>query len=286
MARYGMVMDVTKCNGCYNCFLACKDEHCEIGHPGYSAPQPMTGQTWMRIVNKERGQFPKVKVDYIAIPCMHCEEPACVAASRDGAIYQRKDGIVIIDPVKAKGQKDLVKSCPYRVIYWNETEQVAQKCTLCAHLLDDGWKEPRCVEACPTAALVFGDLGDPNSAVSKALATGKAEMPHPEYGLGDKVRFIGLPKAFVAGSVVLGDTDECAVGVTVTLEGAGSGAAAGAPAGAKQTTVTDAFGDFEFEGLPENASFKVTVSARGYKAQELTVKTSQSVYLGDIVLTK
>ena len=73
MTRYGMVIDVTRCDGCYNCFIACKDEYCGIAHPGYSAPQPMTGQDWMRIVNKERGRFPKVKVDYTAIPCMQCD---------------------------------------------------------------------------------------------------------------------------------------------------------------------------------------------------------------------
>jgi len=293
MARYGMLVDVTKCNGCYNCFLACKDEYCDIAHPGYSAPQPMTGQAWMRIVNTERGRFPKVKVDYTAIPCMHCDNPACVAASLDGAIYKRKDGIVLIDPKKAKGDKELVTSCPYRVIYWNEEEQVPQKCTMCAHLLDDGWKEPRCVEACPTGALLFGDLDDPKSAVSKALAAAKTEVLHPEYKLNEKVRYVGLPKAFVAGSVVFGDKDECAAGVTVTLEGAGAAgatdataAAAGVTAGAKQTTVTDAFGDFEFEGLPENTPFKVKIAAPGYKPQELGVRTGASVYLGDIVLTK
>jgi Fe-S-cluster-containing dehydrogenase component len=284
MARYGMLVDVTKCNGCYNCFLACKDEYCEIGHPGYSAPQPMTGQAWMRIVNTERGRFPKVKVDYTAIPCMHCDSPACVTAAPDGAIYKRKDGIVLIDPKKAKGKKDLVTSCPYRVIYWNEEEQVPQKCTLCAHLLDDGWKEPRCVEACPTGALLFGDLDDPKSAVAKALtaAKGTVEALHPEYKLDEKVRYVGLPKAFVAGAVVLGDKDECAVGVTVTLEGAAGGPAAGA----KKTTETDAFGDFEFEDLPANTPYRVKIAAPGYRAQELEVRTGASVYLGDIVLTK
>ncbi len=60
-------------------------------------------------------------------------------------MYRRDDGIVIVDPEKAAGRKDLVSSCPYRRIYWNEEQQVAQKCTMCAHLLDQGWKEPRCV---------------------------------------------------------------------------------------------------------------------------------------------
>jgi Fe-S-cluster-containing dehydrogenase component len=272
MPRYGMVIDVTRCDGCYNCFIACKDEYAEIAHPGYSAAQPMTGQDWMKIMPKERGQFPKVKQDYIAVPCMQCENPAC-ASGTGTAVSRRKDGIVIIDPEKA-GTQDVVSRCPYRRIYWNEAVQAGQKCTFCAHLLDAGWKEPRCVEACPTGTLIFGDLDDPDSPVSKAWD--RAEVMHPEYGLGEKVRYIGLPKNFVAGAVVYGDIDEYAKGAVVTLEGDGK----------KATAVTDGFGDFEFEGLPNAASYKVTVTADGYASRQLDVKTYASVFLGDIVLER
>ncbi len=276
MTRYGMVVDVTHCIGCYNCFISCKDEHCGIDHLPYAAAQPMTGQTWINVVETERGRFPKIKVDYTAIPCMHCDDAPCVAASRDGAIYQRDDGIVVIDPEKAAGRKDLVASCPYRVIFWNEEKQLPQKCTLCAHLLDAGWKEPRCVEACPTGCLAFGDLDDPDSAASKSLASGGTEVLHPEFGLSEKVRYLGLPKSFVAGAVVFGDTDECAKDVSVTLEGAGL----------RETAATDAYGDFEFEGLPANTDFKLTLSSPGYAPREVEVRTGASVYLGDIVLAK
>ncbi|MFH0915484.1 MAG: 4Fe-4S dicluster domain-containing protein [bacterium] len=276
MARYGMVVDVSKCNGCYNCFLACKDEYCGNDRPPYSVSQPMTGQFWMRIREKERGAYPKVKVAYTAVPCMHCDSPTCVETSRGDAVYRRDDGIVIIDPGKAIGQKDLVSSCPYRVIYWNEERQVPQKCTLCAHLLDNGWKEPRCVEACPTGALVFGDLEDPGSEISRVVASGRTEALQPEYGLEEKVRYIGLPKRFVAGAVVFGDTDECAEGVSVSLEGEG----------AKKTVLTDNFGDFEFEDLPAGMTYAVTVSATGYESERLVVRTNVDRYLGDIVLSR
>ena len=148
MARYGMVIDETLCNGCYCCFLACRDEHCGNDYPGYSSAQPMSGMNWMRVIEKERGKYPKVKVAYTSVLCMHCDDALCVKMSRDGAVYRRPDGIVIVDPVKAKGQKNIVSTCPYRVIEWNEEKQLPQKCTLCAHLLDQGWKEPRCAEAC------------------------------------------------------------------------------------------------------------------------------------------
>lgn len=276
MARYGMVIDITKCSGCYNCQLACKDEHCGHDYPGYAAAQPTTGHFWLKVFERERGKYPRVKVAYMPVPCMHCRDATCVKMAQDGAIYRRPDGIVIIDPVKAKGQKQLVSSCPYRVIYWNEESSLPQKCTLCAHLLDDGWKEPRCVELCPTGALVFGDLDNPGSDVAKLVASGRTEVLHPEYGLKESVSYIGIPRKFVAGTLVYGDTDECAGGVPVTLKGKDG----------EQKTVSNNFGDFEFEGLPDNTEYTVTIKAPNYKVQELKVKTLTDVYLGAVVLQK
>lgn len=273
MTRYAMVIDVTRCDGCYNCFIACKDEYAQQAYPGYTAPQPMTGQDWMKIIPKERGRYPKVKQDYIPVPCMQCETMPCANGS-DGAVYKRDDGIVIIDPEKAVGDSEIASRCPYRRVYANKEENVAQKCTFCAHLLDAGWKEPRCVEACPTGTLIFGDLDDPASAVSQAWE--RAVPMHPEYGLDENVRYIGVPQNFVAGAVVFGDIDECAGGVTVTLEGEGG----------PLTVDTDAFGDFEFEGLPTAADYTVKIDAPGYVSRELSVKTHASVYLGDIVLER
>ncbi len=273
MTRYGMVMDVTRCNGCYNCFLACKDEHCGQARAGYAAAQPMTGQSWIRVTEHERGQFPRVKVDYTAVPCLHCDDAACVAAAADGAVYRRDDGVVLIDPEKAAGQTDIVQSCPHRLIFWNDAAQVAQKCTLCAHLLDEGYKEPRCVEACPTGALLFGDLDDPASPVAKAFAA--ADELRPEFGLADKVRFIGLPAEFVAGCVVFGDTDACGTGAVVTLMG---------DDGVARTTTADSFGDFAFDGLAKDTTYTLTAAAPGYASSTCEVTTSRSINLGDIVL--
>ena len=269
-------MDVTKRNGCYNCFLACRDEHCGNDFPPYALSQPMTGHFWMRLIEKERGKYPKVKVAYTAVPCLHCDNPSCVNLAQNGAIYKRKDGIVIIDPVKSKGQRNLLSTCPYRVIFWNEEKQIPQKCTMCAHLLDAGWKEPRCVEACPTGALIFGDLDDPSSEIAALALSEKLETLHPEYGLQDKVRYIGLPKRFVAGAVVFKDTDECAAGATVTLTGEGE----------KKTLKADNFGDFEFEGLTPDKNFSLKVEAKGYKSQKFEVKTNLDIYLGDVFLVK
>ena len=274
MAKYAMVIDINKCSGCYNCQLACKDEHCEHDYPGYAAAQPMTGQFWMRVIERERGKYPKVKVAYTPVPCMQCQDATCLKAGLNGAVYRRPDGIVIVDPIKAKGQKQIVSACPYRAIYWNEELQLPQKCTFCAHLLDDGWKEPRCVELCPTGAIMFGDLDDKKSDVAKSIASG--EVLHPEYGLKDNVVYLNLPKKFIAGTVAYGDTDECAGDVTVTLSADSK----------KTTTKTNNFGDFEFEGLPDNVEYTVTVEAKGYKTQQLKAKTMIDVYLGLIMMVK
>lgn len=272
MPRYGMVIDINKCCGCYNCFLACKDEHCGQDYPGYAAAQPMTGQFWMNIIEKERGQYPKVKLAYIPVSCQHCGDAPCVKASQNGAVYRRSDGIVIIDPVKAKGQNQIISACPYDAIFWNEEGNIPQKCTLCAHLLDAGWQEPRCVEMCPTGALVFGDLDNPESEVARLIATGSTESLHPEDGLKEKIVYINLPKIFIAGTVVGDDTDECARNATVTLTGKGK----------KLTVLTDFFGDFEFENLEKNGEYILTIEAKGYQPQERKVKTGADIYMGII----
>ncbi len=276
MAKYGMVIDLNKCTGCYNCFLACRDEFAGNEYPGYSAAQPMSGQNWIWVAERERGQFPKVKVAYTPLICMHCDNAGCIKMAKDKAVYRRPDGIVIIDPVKAKGQKQIVSACPYRVIDWNEELQLPQKCTFCAHLLDKGEKEPRCVESCPSGALVFGDLDDSKSEVVQLMASGKTEILHPEYGLKERVKYIGIVRKFVAGTVIYGDIDECAGGLTVTLSGKDG----------KKETKTDNFGDFEFEGLPDNAEYTVTIKAPKYKEQELKVKTQTDTYVGKLVLKK
>ena len=171
--KYGIAIDSARCMACYACFMACKDEHCGW-NTTVSKAQPHMGQFWMDIREWERGDNERrIKTATVPTPCSHCDNPACMAAAKDGAVYKREDGIVIIDPVKAKGQRQIVDACPVGAVYWNEEEQIPQKCTMCAHLLDDPdypGKEPRCVEACPNQALIFGDLDDPDCELVKEIA--------------------------------------------------------------------------------------------------------------------
>jgi Fe-S-cluster-containing dehydrogenase component len=274
LAKYGMVIDTNRCTGCYSCFLACRDEHVGNAYSPITVAQPAAGHKWINVREQERGSFPRVRVSYLPLPCLHCEEATCISANPGGAVYRREDGIVIIDPVKAVGQREIVSSCPHRVIFWNEAENVPQKCTFCAHLLDEGRKEPRCVEVCPTQALVFGDLADANSAVSKLCETKAIEDLHPEYGLKPSVRYIGLPKRFLTGEIVFADNVAAnAVGVGLSLHG-----------GIRElTTVTDSYGDFIFEGLEDHIDLVLRVEFAGYRPQELRVRRG-TLDVGTIVM--
>jgi NAD-dependent dihydropyrimidine dehydrogenase PreA subunit len=206
---------------------------------------------------------------------MQCEQAPCIDVAADEAVYRRTDGIVLIDPEKAKGQKAIVNACPYRVVFWNAALEIPQKCTLCAHRIDEGVKEPRCVEACPTGALLFGDLDDPGSDIAKAAAALKTEAYHPEYNVSPTVKYVGLPKRFVAGEVVRRDVPgECAAGVKVTLEGGGL----------KLETRSDSYGDFEFDGLDKNTDYRVGIELEGYASMVIEVYTQTDVDLGEIVL--
>ena len=177
MKSWHLIVDVARCHDCNDCFLADKDEFVDNEFPPYSAAQPWHGHRWMNIKRKERGQYPLVQTAYLPMPCMHCDEAPCLTA--DGAVYKRADGLVIIDPVKAKGRKEIVASCPYSVIYWNEEKELAQKCTGCAHLLDDGWTETRCSQVCPTEAikLVMAEEAEVEALVASEEASSATAIP-------------------------------------------------------------------------------------------------------------
>ena len=268
-----LVIDVSKCNGCYNCQIACKDEHCGNDWMPYAKPQPDTGQFWLKMVEEERGTVPKVRVTYTPTLCMHCDEAPCIPACRFEAIYKRDDGIVIIDPEKCNGCGDCINECPYKAIYLNEDLSVAQKCTMCAHLLDRGWKEPRCVDACPTEALKFGEEDELKDLISKA------EVIHPEFKTRPRVYYIGLPGRFVAGAVYDPEEDKCLEGATVILTDTETGE--------KFTLKTDNYGDFWFENMKDDHTYSLKIEKGGYTPSEIEdICTKKDVNVGDIELNK
>ena len=277
--RYGIVCDVGKCDGCYSCFLSCKDEYVGADHLPFSSAQS-EGQAWIRVDEIEYGAGSKIKVDYVTVMCQHCDKPACMKAAPEGAVYKRPDGVVIIDPVKAKGAKEIADACPYRCIFWNEESDLPQKCTMCIHMLESGEKLPRCVECCPTGARVFGDLSDPESVISKLVAEQKdrLEVLHPEFGTNPAVKYLRLPKPFISGDVYYADTNDCAGGVMVTLRHMETGAL--------RTTETNFLGSFEFRDVAENGEYELMVAADSYRPRTLPARVKGGENLGGIALEK
>jgi Fe-S-cluster-containing dehydrogenase component len=274
MKKWNMVIDLVLCHDCNDCFLADKDEFVGNDFPPYSAAQPWHGHRWMNIERAERGQYPIVQTSFLPKPCQHCDEAPCLTA--DGAVYKREDGLVIIDPVKAKGRKEILESCPYDVIFWNDEARLPQKCTGCAHLLDQGWTETRCSQVCPTEAirLVLAD-----DAEMAALAAFEGlEAFNADLGTRPRVYYKNLhrwTKAFVAANVVGKDTDENIEGATAVVELAGKKAGEAA---------TNNYGDFVVDKLEAGNDYQLTISAAGYKPARVAVKLDKSRNLGSLFL--
>lgn len=279
MPKYGIAIDIERCTGCYSCFLACKDEYVGNDYLPLSLAQPKKGQKWINPKEIEYGGGTKIKVDYIPVLCQQCKDAPCMLVAPPGAVYRRDDGIVIIDPEKAKGCKEIVDACPYNAVFWNEEQDVPQKCTMCAHMLDAGEKNPRCVEVCPAQAMVFGDLDNPDSRISKLL-TEKADRVEdfkPEFETKPMVKYLSLPKPFIAGEVILDDKqEECLKGAKVTLTDADGKVVA--------ETETDFMGDFQFKGLARGIDYTLKAAYDGYYAEEMTVRTNASKNVGLIAL--
>ncbi len=274
-----LIVDVAKCEDCNCCFLAEMDEHVDNDFLPYSAAMPRHGHRWIDIQRKERGQCPMVDVAYLPTMCNQCRHPLCQDAGPQGTVYKRADGIVIIDPVKARGHKEIVDACPYGRIWWNEEKQVAQKYTMNAHLLDAGWKEPRAVQACATGALTFVRADD--AEMEKKAETEGLEVLRPELGTKPRVYYKNLYRfthAFIGGSVAVtvGGMEECAEGAIVFLSRDGR---------KFSEARTDNYGDFKFDRLPENSGryiVEVIYPERERAVREVDLKTS--VYLGTISL--
>jgi Fe-S-cluster-containing dehydrogenase component len=277
MKKWNLIIDVEKCEDCNNCFLSCKDEHVDNEWPGYSASQPLHGQRWMNIMRKERGQYPLIDVAYRPTPCMHCDNAPCIKAGKDGAVYKRDDGIVIIDPFKAKGQESIVNACPYKVIWWNKEKEIPQKCTLCAHLLDQGWQKTRCVQSCPTGALSLLKIEDRE--MIEMAEREHLERLYDEKGTLPRVYYRNLyrfEKCFISGSVAFekdGVTD-CVEGSLVSLI---------KDFKTIEETSTDNYGDFKFDGLDEESGgYSLKISLKSGEEKSVNVDLKMSVNVGVI----
>ncbi len=264
------VIDAARCNGCYNCQLACKDEHVGNDWTPYAKAQPEVGQFWLRVEEHVQGTTPKVKIHYLPRLCNHCEKAACIAACPQGAILRREDGLTLIDPEKCSGCGECVSACPYGVIYQNAELGIAQKCTGCAHLLDHGAKMPRCVEACPTEAILFGEEEDLIDEIRGAAVW------RPETGLGPRVWYRNVPGTFIAGTLFDPEAREVIEGARCLLSNGGK----------NWEAVTDSFGDFWFRDLPAGV-YELLIHAKGFRYKRVEkIRNENSVNLGDIPMER
>lgn len=205
MTKLGMAINLSRCVGCHTCANACK----------MSNNVPM-GMLWNRILTKgsdvmdgAEGVYPNLRRQYVPLACQHCENPACMKVCPTKATYKDEKGRVEIDYEKCVGCRMCMAACPYnaRVFNWDEPNHdpdfqtgckdvpvrgkgVMEKCTLCKERCDaDPDAKPMCVVCCVSGARVYGDLDDPESEISKALASkepfvlleGKGTRPQVKY---------------------------------------------------------------------------------------------------------
>ena len=209
--RWGMVINLTRCVGCYACVLACKTEH-------FLPPDVV----WNRVTVFEAEELNKQIYPTL---CNHCRDPYCVEVCPTGATQQREDGIVWVDPDICIGCRSCVMNCPYQVRVVNEKpkeyfpgqgltpyeemrdklyplqEGTPSKCNFCMERIDEGMKHglkpgvdreatPACVISCPTEARIFGDLDDPYGEVALLIKNRKGICFHEEFGTEPSVYYI------------------------------------------------------------------------------------------------
>ncbi|HED10225.1 MAG TPA: 4Fe-4S dicluster domain-containing protein [Caldithrix abyssi] len=177
MMRYAMAIDTKRCVGCADCVVACQTEN--------NVPEGFC-RDW--IVEETIGAFPELQLEIRSERCNHCDDSPCVRCCPTGASHYEEGGVVLVNHDECIGCKACIASCPYDARFVHP-EGYVDKCTFCIHRVREG-KNPACVEVCPTHAMIFGDLDDRNSEISKALRTRKHKTLIPEAGTDPHVFYL------------------------------------------------------------------------------------------------
>ncbi len=178
--RYAMLIDLRRCIGCHSCSVSCKAEN--------QVPLGVW-RTWVKQV--EKGIYPNVIRIFLPLLCNNCERPVCKTVCPVKATYQRKDGIVMIDPHRCIGCKYCMAACPYNVRYVDPIKKIVQKCTWCYRRVDAG-DLPACAKTCIGGARIFGDINDPDSEIFRLISTNPVQVIKPEKGTSPMVFYIDL----------------------------------------------------------------------------------------------
>jgi len=199
--RWGLLIDPSKCaDDCSSCVDAC---HTENGIQSHN--RPATDAQWIRKVTVKDKQTGHVET--LPLMCQHCESPPCVDVCPTGASFKRADGIVLVDKHICIGCRYCMMACPYKARSFVHEDTTGQKayaprgkgtvesCTLCVHKIDRGDGTTACAEACRKdghQAILFGDLKDPNSEITKRLASQPSTQLRPDLMLNTGVRYQGI----------------------------------------------------------------------------------------------
>ena len=198
--RYGLVIDLERCIGCHSCRIACKVEN-NINTGSGIRVETVGGAHR----DTPEGKFPQLSMYYLPMLCMHCAEPPCVDACTLEAIYKREDGIVLVDEEKCNGCQACIPACPYDALIYNPDGDIVQKCSLCAHRIEQGL-EPFCILCCETEAMFFGDLDDLASEVSQMILRKGACVLYPERGTKPAIYYCPVSQLGPVQEVKANDT--------------------------------------------------------------------------------
>jgi molybdopterin-containing oxidoreductase family iron-sulfur binding subunit len=196
--RWGLLIDVNRCSAdCDACVRACASEN------GLPTTKTATSAQWIRKVELKDARG---TTKSLPVMCQHCAEPPCVDVCPTGASFKRADGIVLVDRHTCIGCRYCMMACPYKARSFVHEPVTGQKpdvprgkgcvesCTLCVHRIDRDLA-PACADACAATgrkALVFGDLNDPQSEISRRIAEVATTRLRADLGLGTAVRYAGL----------------------------------------------------------------------------------------------
>lgn len=185
MPNYGFAIDLRKCIGCHACTIACKAEHdIPIG----------VNRCWVKTV--EKGTFPDTRRFFFPVLCNQCDAAPCVRICPTGALFKRRDGIVDLNGSSCIGCRACMEACPYDQLFIDPGTRTAEKCNFCANRVENQLL-PSCVVVCPTGCRIFGDLDDPQSAVSQFARSLPLTVRKPEKGTTPKVFYMAAEESVI-----------------------------------------------------------------------------------------